>query len=111
MKKDLRQELESFVFRGKRIPQRMHGGILRYVEHGILPGDFLRGIICNDLRKACDHGDDENLEILHVYNAFFYNRVPGTAYGSHKRMMEWSIEGYKEYRKIYGLDLEVVYND
>jgi hypothetical protein len=111
MKKDLRQELESFVFRGKRIPQRMHGGILRYVEHGILPGDFLRGIICNDLRKACDHGDDENLEILHVYNAFFYNRVPGTAFGSKERMEDWAAAGYKGYQLAYGLDPEAVNND
>ena len=59
-----------------KLPERMHGGIRRYIEHGIPPGHFLTAIICNDLREACARADEENRGLLFEYVGFFYNHAP-----------------------------------
>lgn len=82
-------KLLTFRYRGSKIPTRMHGGLLRYLQQGILPGSFLKAIICNDLREACSQADDENLFILPVYVSFFYNETPSTCWGSKEKMEAW----------------------
>jgi hypothetical protein len=86
---ELSEKLSVYSFRGMLIPKNMHGGILRYVEHGILPGDFLRAVISNDLREACSRADDINLHNLPAYVSFFYNNTPGSCWGSREKMMAW----------------------
>ena len=78
-----------YWFREFYIPDRMMGGIERYIEHGIMPGGFLTAIICNDLIKACSHADDENLNNIPAYVAYFYNETPSPCWGSPKRMASW----------------------
>ena len=72
-----------------RIPERMRGGITRYIEHGIPPGDFLTAVICNDLREACARADDENRYLLWDYVRFFYNYTPTGCWGSPEKMKVW----------------------
>ncbi len=71
------------------IPKRMMGGISRYINQGVLPGEFLQAVICNDLREACGKADDENIANLPAYVAYFYNEVPANCWGSRKTMQEW----------------------
>jgi hypothetical protein len=89
--------LEQFVFHNERVPMGLRGGIERYVEHGILPGHFLRAIICNDLKDAVQRADTENMFLIAVYVAFFYNYCPSGCWGSKERMLEWSA-GFNEGR-------------
>lgn len=84
--------LSEFVFNGQRIPERMHGGIMRYVEQGIEPGDFLSAVICNNLRGAVGCADDENIRLLPVYVAYFYNETPSGCWGSPARFYSWMKE-------------------
>ena len=42
-----------YEFRGMYISDHMMEGIMRYIDHGINPGDFLTAVICNDLKGAC----------------------------------------------------------
>ena len=80
----------SGAFNEFYIPERMMGGIQRYVDYGVQPGSFLTAVICNDFVGACQHADDENIRNLPAYAAYFYNEVPHNARGSAERMAEWT---------------------
>lgn len=71
------------------LPERMHGGIRRYIEHGIPPGHFLTAVICNDLREACGCADDENRRLLFEYVQFFYMYAPRGCWGSEENFKAW----------------------
>lgn len=78
-------------YRFKRwyIPKRMMPGIRRYIDERIKPGQFLTAGICNDLSDAIGQADDENLDNLPAYVAYFYNETPAPCWGSKKKMEEW----------------------
>lgn len=78
-----------FTYREWYIPDRMGGGIERYVKHGIKPGDFLTAVIENDLHMTLSRADDENLKNLSAYVGYFYNEVPQSAWGSKAKMNAW----------------------
>jgi len=80
---------EVYRFKHYYIPPRMMGAIERYLKHGISPGDFLTAVICNNLSEAVARADDENMDNLPAYAAFFYSEVPGIAWGSRERMQAW----------------------
>ena len=71
------------------IPERMMGGIERYINDKINPGDFLQAVICNDLREAVGRADDENIRNLPAYVAYFYNEAPSLCWGSKEKMEAW----------------------
>ena len=79
----------GYTYRQFYIPERMMGGILRYIEHRIEPGDFLAAVIRNDLKDACGRADDENLQNLPAFVAYFYNEAPSPCWGSPENMAEW----------------------
>lgn len=57
--------------------------ILRYVEHGIPTGGFLRAVLANDLMEAIGRGDDSSLLNLAPICRFIYNDIPSNAHGSY----------------------------
>ena len=69
--------MENFKYGGKTyyIPERMMGGILRYVNHHIMPGDFLCAIIKNDLTDTIARADEENMENIPAFVNYFYNKA------------------------------------
>jgi len=83
------QELNSYRFRDWFIPERMMGGLHRYLVHRIAPGDFLTAVIQNDFREVCGRADDENLDNLPAYAGFFYNEAPIGSSGSKQIMADW----------------------
>jgi hypothetical protein len=86
-------EKDKFQFRQWLIPERMRPGILRYIEHGIIPGRFLQAVICNDLQAACGQADDINIYLLPAYVGYFYNHAPAKCWGSPKIMKAWNKKG------------------
>jgi len=80
----------AYVWNGFYIRNDMLPAIRRYIEHGMLPGDFLQAVICNDLTEACGRADDENMKNLGAYVAYFYNEVPRVCWGSKERMQAWN---------------------
>ena len=76
------------------IPERMMGGINRYIENGIVPGSFLTAIIQNNLSEAVGQADDENLKNIPAYVSYFYNEAPATCWGSKTQMEKW-VERFK----------------
>lgn len=79
----------GYGFRKWHIPDRMMGGIRRYIDDRIKPGQFLIAVICNDLSDAVGQADDENMDNLPAYVAYFHNESPSTCWGSKKKMEEW----------------------
>jgi hypothetical protein len=79
----------EYRFREFYIPERMMGGIRRYIDQGIPPGDFLTAIICNDLKEAVSRADDENMRNLPAYVAYFVNAAPYISWGTRAKMDEW----------------------
>ena len=82
-------QIERYEFRQWYIPDRMRGGIARYIEQGIPPGSFLQAVITNDLRRAVEQADDENLMNLPAYMAYFYHEAPSDCWGSPEKMKAW----------------------
>jgi hypothetical protein len=78
---------EEYDFR--EIPQYMHGGIIRYIEDGIMPGDFLSSVLQNDLKGACGAADQNNKHLLWDYVAFLYNNAPSMCWGSPEKVKAW----------------------
>ncbi len=71
------------------IPSRMMPGIKRYIEERILPGDFLRAVICNNLKEAVMYADGENISNLPAYASYFYSHTPIACWGSEEKMKAW----------------------
>lgn len=71
------------------VPDHMHGGIIRYYESRIPPGDFLLAVINNDLKLACMYGDDVNKNCLPAFVAWFYNYAPSGSWGYEGAADKW----------------------
>jgi hypothetical protein len=75
------------------IPEYMIGGLRRYIEDGIQPGDFLRAVFRNDLTGAVERADNINITILPNYVKFLYNYAPHDCWGSAERYEAWLEKG------------------
>ena len=78
---------------GYYLPERMMGGIRRYVDQGIKPGNFLFAVICNDLKGAVGYADAENLANLPAFVSYFYNDAPSPCWGSPEKATAWMAPG------------------
>jgi len=83
-----------------KLPESLQGGAKRYIEHGILPGNFLQAVICNDLIQSLITADLENRKLLFKIVSFWYTEAPSTCWGSWEKMKEWikhnGLEDYHE---------------
>jgi len=80
---------QTYVFRTFYIPPRMMGGLQRYIENHIPPGEFLKAVIKNDLSAAVDRADEENLHNIPAYVGFLYNQAPSACWGSKENFEYW----------------------
>lgn len=71
------------------LPEHIRGGTKRYIEQGILPGDFLQAVICNNLRESFAQADDININRMFDIVSFFYNEAPSLCWGSKETMKNW----------------------
>lgn len=78
-----------YFFQNFYIPDHMMGGLKRYVEDRIGPGDFLTAVLMNDLREAVGRADEENMANLPAYVAFLHNCVPANCWGSPLAVHDW----------------------
>ena len=78
------------------LPDYMREGMKLYIEDGIMPGSFLRDVICNDLVGAFAHADDYNINHMKDYADFIYNEMPIEAWGSYEKMVRWCEEREKD---------------
>lgn len=71
------------------LPRHLRGGLIRYVDHGILPGSFLQAVISNDLREACARADDASRPMLWAIVQWLHWEAPGGSWGSREALVSW----------------------
>lgn len=74
----------------EHLPERFRPGITRYLEHGVIPGDFLTAVLSNDLLGAFCRADDQSVRELHGLVAWCYQHIPHKAWGSVERVKQYS---------------------
>ena len=72
-----------------RLPEHIRGGVKRYIEDKIPPGDFLTAVICNNLKESFGRADETNIAHMFDIVSFFYNEAPSGCWGSKKKMNDW----------------------
>ncbi len=75
------------------VPEHLRPGIAMYLDDGIVPGDFLQAVICNDLKEAAFRADQTNYPRLGDLAKFFYWHTPYACQGSQSKMMDWASMG------------------
>lgn len=78
-----------YEFKGMFVPQRIMGGMKRYVDHGIEPGGFLKAVIANDLQQAVSLADDEVIHNIPAIVGWFYNEAPSACWGTEDSCVKW----------------------
>lgn len=71
------------------LPEYMLGGLKRYFENRIPPGDFLMAVLQNDLRGSCMRADSVNRYKLFDYLNWLYNEAPMGSWGSPENVKNW----------------------
>ena len=82
----------EFSFRGRpamAIALETRDAMENYVNLGLPPGHFLTGIICKDLEMCMDHADSNNLWLIPLIYAWFYNEAPSVCWGDKETMQDW----------------------
>jgi hypothetical protein len=71
-------------------------GLERYLTAGILPGDFLRAVLENDLRMAILRADPVNRGRLPELVEWLWHHAPAAAWGSPEAVQAWSAQRRQE---------------
>ena len=71
----------------------MAEGMQRYIEHGVRGGSFMHALLQNDLRKAVENADGQNLEALAAWVRWLYNYAPSACWGSMLKVQAWEDSG------------------
>lgn len=85
----------TYYFGQFSIRADMMAGLERYVNDGVPTGDFLRAVITNNLRKAVEHADHQNMANLPAFVGYLYNEAPATCWGSEAIYDAWIASGGK----------------
>ncbi|NDD53226.1 hypothetical protein EBZ39_05025 [bacterium] len=80
---------EWFTGQYSLIPERMQDAIKRYVIDRVKPGSFLTAVITNNLRRAFDYADDENVKLIGLYVQWFTDFPPALCWGDEQSMNKW----------------------
>lgn len=78
------------VLRASGVPDHLRGGLLLYLQHGILPGSFLQAVLINDLAQAVLRADPEALFGLRAVVEFLLWNTPADSWGSRERVLAWT---------------------
>jgi len=78
------------------IPENMLPGLLRWIEDGVMPGDFLRAVLENDFMEAVARADHINAVNLKAYMGYLHWEAPPGCYGSPAAVVAWRDRKKKE---------------
>jgi hypothetical protein len=71
------------------LPEHLRGGMRRYIEQGVPPGQFLQAVLRNDFAEAVVAADDANLAAILGIARFMHNEVPRSVWGSRETVDAW----------------------
>lgn len=77
------------------IPLQDHDGLVAFITRGVPTGSFLRAVLTNNLREACNRADDDNKKALYNIVFFLYNYAPMGCWGSEANYTDWR-ESFKK---------------
>jgi len=66
--------------------QRMVPAIKRYVEHRILPGNFLVALFSDELQNTFRHADETNYPLIGEWGKWVWNEMPVVMSGSRQNV-------------------------
>lgn len=81
-------KLTTFMV-SKGVPEIQAGGLARYCLLGILPGQYLTAVLCNNLDGVVRFGDEQALAGLKQTYRFIYSHLPGGCSGSAEAVLDW----------------------
>lgn len=81
-----------------KLPERLRGGVQRYIEKGIRPGNFLTAVIENNLTESVGMADDDMIKVLPEIVGWFYNQAPAICWGSATKAKKWMRKKDQEYK-------------
>jgi len=71
------------------IPKPTMDALERHINQGVPVGDFLTGVLTNDLAKAVSHADPYNQHALVQIVCWLHNHAPAACYGSEEKVKAW----------------------
>lgn len=72
-----------------RINDTLMLSLAAWVIAAVHPGDFLRGVLTNDLRLAVDHADRESMGAISAVVCWLVNNAPASCWGSEDAFTSW----------------------
>jgi hypothetical protein len=75
------------------IPDHLHWSIRHYVDHGRVPGDFLQGILTNELDKTVDSCASDLFAQVPAILGFLRMHLPQMCWGTGARVADWELYG------------------
>src|SRR5438093_1042377 len=71
------------------LPERLQGGMQRYIENKIELGGFLKAVLSNDLYGTFSYADSDMRSELYNIIRWLYNEAPGGCWGSVMNYKSW----------------------
>ena len=71
------------------LPEHMQGAVRRYLNDGIMPGDFLTTVLSNDLAHSYQRADEINTAAMRIWATWLIWECPSPAWGSEAKVREW----------------------
>lgn len=84
-----------------KIPEHLRGGLTRYLNNHIKPGDFLTAVLTNNLMGAFKTGDEKSLASIKDIIAYLYWEVGMDCYGTQEKFNSWIVKGLEEQKTNY----------
>ena len=72
------------------VPPHLHGGLIRYIVDGILPGSFLQACLCASFPDVARRGDESSLIGFPGIVAFLEHYAPRDCWGSREKVLAWT---------------------
>lgn len=75
------------------IPEALEAGLIRYRDHHIGTGGFLRAVLGNQLSEAMLRADDDSAGQLPEIMRWIWEQMPAKAWGNPAKVDAWLRQG------------------
>jgi len=87
--RDMSDEFKQLMYEC-RVYDNLHWGLWIYLEYGIIPGDFLRACLENNLKNALGLASTRHWDYIFGVVQFLYSHAPSNAWGSAEKVQLYS---------------------
>ncbi|MAH48465.1 hypothetical protein CMI37_21750 [Candidatus Pacearchaeota archaeon] len=84
---------ENYGINYELLPEHLRGGVKRYIEHGLIPGGFLKAVLDNDLKESFARADETSTARMWDIVKFMYNEAPSQCWGTPALVEGWHTAG------------------